>query len=325
MVDWGIEGKSAMLKVLDVSKTYKKPLVRALSDVSFSISRGETVGLVGPNGAGKTTLIKIILSLLIPSGGTVEIGGMNVRDHRYEVLRKIGATLEGARNLYWRLSLRDNLLYFGQIKGVPASVINHRIPDILGSLHLDGLDRRLVGTFSSGQKQRAALAVALIHSPNILILDEPTATLDIPSIDDLVAVLTALRQEQNLTLLISSHNLAFVQSVVDRVLFIDKGHLVGDMPISELERRNAEGAYLFTLEAREGLRSKVTKLFPEAQLWEKGENLDVVMAVPPGDTLSSFLGKMEKHGITVLSAERLNKDLLTVYHEMLGEGTTHDE
>ncbi len=314
-----------MLKVIDVSKTYRKPLVRALADVSFTVSRGETVGLVGPNGAGKTTLMKIILSLLIPSGGRVEIGGMDVLEHRYEVLRRVGATLEGARNLYWRLSLRDNLLYFGQIKGVSASVINRRMPHILEALRLDGLDRRLVGTLSSGQKQRAALAAALIHSPDILILDEPTATLDIPSIDDLMAVLTELKQEQNLTILISSHNLAFVQSVVDRVLFIDKGHLVGDMPISELERRNAEGAYLFTLEAREGLRSRVTKLFPEVQLWENGENLDMVMAIPPGETLSSFLGKMEEHGITVLSAERLNKDLLTVYHEMLGEGKTRDE
>ncbi len=315
-----------MLEVVDVSKTYKKPLVKALSGVSFTISRGETVGLVGPNGAGKTTLIKIILALLIPSGGTIEIGGLNVQKHRYEVLRTVGATLEGARNLYWRLSLRDNLLYFGQIKGVPSSVIDQRAPDVLEALHLNGLERRLVGTLSSGQKQRAALAVALIHSPDILLLDEPTSGLDVPSIDALVSVLTGLKRDRDLTVLISSHNLGFVQSIVDRVLFIDKGHLVGDMPIAELERKNAEDSYLFTLQAREGLRSMVTALFPEAQLWEKGEDLDMVMAIPSGETLSSFLIKLEEKGITVLSAERLNKDLLTVYHEMLEEGkTTHDE
>ena len=315
-----------MLEVVDVSKTYKKPLVKALSGVSFTISRGETVGLVGPNGAGKTTLIKIILALLIPSGGTIEIGGLNVQKHRYEVLRTVGATLEGARNLYWRLSLRDNLLYFGQIKGVPSSIIDQRAPDVLEALHLNGLERRLVGTLSSGQKQRAALAVALIHSPDILLLDEPTSGLDVPSIDALVSVLTGLKRDHDLTVLISSHNLGFVQSIVGRVLFIDKGHLVGDMPIAELERKNAEDSYLFTLQAREGLRSMVTALFPEAQLWEKGEDLDMVMAIPSGETLSSFLIKLEEKGITVLSAERLNKDLLTVYHEMLEEGkTTHDE
>ena len=315
-----------MLEVVDVSKTYKKPLVKALSGVSFTISRGETVGLVGPNGAGKTTLIKIILALLIPSGGTIEIGGLNVQKHRYEVLRRVGATLEGARNLYWRLSLRDNLLYFGQIKGVPSSVIDQRAPDVLEALHLNGLERRLVGTLSSGQKQRAALAVAFIHFPDILILDEPTSGLDVPSIDALVSVLTGLKRDHDLTVLISSHNLGFVQSIVGRVLFIDKGHLVGDMPIAELERKNAEDSYLFTLQAREGLRSMVTALFPEAQLWEKGEDLDMVMAIPSGETLSSFLIKLEEKGITVLSAERLNKDLLTVYHEMLEEGkTTHDE
>ncbi len=294
--------------------------------MSFTISRGETVGLVGPNGAGKTTLMKIILALLIPSGGTIEIGGLNVQKHRYEVLRRVGATLEGARNLYWRLSLRDNLLYFGQIKGVPASLVAQRVPDVLEALHLNGLERRLVGTLSSGQKQRAALAVAFIHFPDILILDEPTSGLDVPSIDALVSVLTGLKRDHDLTVLISSHNLGFVQSIVDRVLFIDKGHLVGDMPIAELERKNAEDSYLFTLQAREGLRSMVTALFPEAQLWEKGEDLDMVMAIPSGETLSSFLIKLEEKGITVLSAERLNKDLLTVYHEMLEEGkTTHDE
>ncbi len=308
-----------MLEVVDVRKTYKKPPIEALTGVSFTISTGETVGLVGPNGAGKTTLIKIILTLLLPSGGVVRIGGMDVQEHRYAVLRKIGATLEGARNLYWRLSLLDNLLYFGQIKGMPASIVARRAPDVLEALRLKGLERRLVGTLSSGQKQRAALAAALIHSPDILILDEPTSGLDVPSIDALASVLSDLKRNQDLTVLISSHNLGFVQSIVDRVLFIDEGHMVGDMTIDELERKGVEDAYLFTLQDRAGLRSKVVALFPEAQLWEKDGNLEMAMSVPKGETLSSFLRKLEEKGITVLSAERLNKDLLTVYHEMLGE------
>ena len=308
-----------MLEVVDVRKTYKKPPIEALAGVSFTVSRGETVGLVGPNGAGKTTLIKIILTLLLPSGGVVRIGGMDVQEHRYAVLRKIGATLEGARNLYWRLSLLDNLLYFGQIKGMPASIVARRAPDVLEALRLKGLERRLVGTLSSGQKHRAALAAALIHSPDILILDEPTSGLDVPSIDALASVLSDLKRNQDLTVLISSHNLGFVQSIVDRVLFIDEGHMVGDMTIDELERKGVEDAYLFTLQDRAGLRSKVVALFPEAQLWEKDGNLEMAMSVPKGETLSSFLRKLEEKGITVLSAERLNKDLLTVYHEMLGE------
>ena len=308
-----------MLEVVDVRKTYKKPPIEALAGVSFTVSRGETVGLVGPNGAGKTTLIKILLTLLLPSGGVVRIGGMDVQEHRYAVLRKIGATLEGARNLYWRLSLLDNLLYFGQIKGMPASIVARRAPDVLEALRLKGLERRLVGTLSSGQKQRAALAAALIHSPDILILDEPTSGLDVPSIDALASVLSDLKRNQDLTVLISSHNLGFVQSIVDRVLFIDEGHMVGDMTIDELERKGVEDAYLFTLQERAGLRSKVVALFPEAQLWEKDGNLEMAMSVPKGETLSSFLRKLEEKGIAVLSAERLNKDLLTVYHEMLGE------
>ncbi len=308
-----------MLEVVDVRKTYKKPPIEALTGVSFTISTGETVGLVGPNGAGKTTLIKIILTLLLPSGGVVRIGGMDVQEHRYAVLRKIGATLEGARNLYWRLSLLDNLLYFGQIKGMPASIVARRAPDVLEALRLKGLERCLVGTLSSGQKQRAALAAALIHSPDILILDEPTSGLDVPSIDALASVLSDLKRNQDLTVLISSHNLGFVQSIVDRVLFIDEGHMVGDMTIDELERKGVEDAYLFTLQDRAGLRSKVVALFPEAQLWDKDGNLEMAMSVPKGETLSSFLRKLEEKGITVLSAERLNKDLLTVYHEMLGE------
>ncbi len=314
-----------MLEVINVSKTYKRSQVKALVDVSFSISQGETVGLVGPNGAGKTTLIKSILSLLIPSRGMVKIGGMDVQTHRYRVLKQVGAVLEGARNLYWRLSLRDNLLYFGQIRGVPASVIERRMPDVLEALDLEGLERRLVGDLSSGQKQRAALAVALIHSPAILILDEPTSGLDVPSVDALVSVLVGLKRERDLTVLLSSHNLAFVQSVVDRVLFIDKGHLVEDMSISELEDVEAGNSYLFTLKAQGGLRSKVMRLFPEAKLQWKGENPGIVMTIPPEETLSSFVSRLEKEGITVLSAERLNKDLMSIYHEMLDEEAPRDD
>ncbi len=225
----------SMISISHVSKSYKKPLVRALNDVSFSVKRGESVGLLGPNGAGKTTLIKSISGLINFSAGKITIDGIDASSRRGKTLRLLGVVLDGSRNLYWRLTVRQNLVYFGMIRGMSYSQTKSRIPKILDLMQLGEFSNYQVGLLSSGQKQKASIAAALVHNPSFLILDEPTNGLDIPSMDNLSRVLNTLRDEMNIGILISSHNLSFVQQVSQKVVFINKGKIVDILGIDDVK------------------------------------------------------------------------------------------
>jgi len=224
-----------MISISHVNKTYKKPPIHAVCDVSFSIKKGEVVGLLGPNGAGKTTLIKSISGLITFSEGNIIVDGFNINRQRRKALKQLGVVLDGTRNLYWRLTVRQNLEYFGMIRGMSHSQMKKKIPEVLELMEMEKFLNRQVGTLSSGQKHRVYIAAALIHNPSFLILDEPTNGLDVPSMDNLVSVLNNLRNEMNIGMLISSHNLSFVQRIVQRVIFINKGHVIGNLSIDEVK------------------------------------------------------------------------------------------
>ncbi len=237
-ISWG--GVETTIAISHLSKSYKKPPIRALRDVSFSFEKGETIGLLGPNGAGKTTLIKCVCGLIDFSEGSITVEGLDVKRELRKVLRRLGVVLDGARNLYWRLTVRQNLEYFGMIRGMSGSKTKERISEVLSSMKIESLSNRQVNTLSSGQKRKVSIAAALIHNPLFLILDEPTTGLDIPSIDNLVEVLNGLR-ETNIGMLISSHDLSFVRRVAQRNVFISAGRVVGDIGREELKEFGSEG------------------------------------------------------------------------------------
>ncbi len=229
-----------MISISHVSKTYKNPHILALNDISFSLKRGETAGLLGPNGAGKTTLIKSISGLVTFSKGTITVDEFDVNRQLRKVLKRLGIVLDGSRNLYWRLTVRQNLEYFGMIRGMSHSQVKDRMSEVLELMKLGELSNNQVGTLSSGQKHKVCIATALIHEPAFLILDEPTNGLDVPSMDNLVDVLNDLQNEMSIGILISSHNLPFVQRVAQRIVFINKGRVIGDLGIDETKKFDSE-------------------------------------------------------------------------------------
>lgn len=307
-----------MLEVFNVSKVYSQSGVKALDSVSLSIADQEIVGFLGPNGAGKTTLVKIIAGLVIPSGGEVTIAGFDVQRRRYAALRHLGVVLEGARNLYWPLSVRDNILYFGAIKGISAGAIRHRLPELLKLLQLEGFADRKVGSLSSGQKQRAAIATALVHDPSVLILDEPTNGLDIPSVDNFIDVLQTLCSQKRVTMLVSSHNLGFVQEVVSSTIFIDKGRLIGTLSINELKSFPQGEHYVLTLEEDSAFDLSRTKdLFPGTTVHFDPIKDTLLVNVRPSESLSDYLSAILDIGIKIRSAERLDSSLENVYRQLL--------
>ena len=205
----------------------------ALSDVSVHIRPGERVALLGPNGSGKTTLVKCIASLLTPTQGRITVQGEDVSKSRV-FLGHLGAVLEGSRNVYWRLTPYENARYFARLRGRQD---DRRIRELLERFEVPGAFTSEVGKLSTGNKQKVAIVCALVHDPSLLLLDEPTLGLDVDAVAQLKRTMRGLCEEQPATLLVTSHDLGFVEDVCDRFLVISQGRIVFDGSLASLKAR----------------------------------------------------------------------------------------
>lgn len=203
-----------------------KPQVEALRDVSFDVHEGEIFGLIGPNGAGKTTLTKIVATLVQPTSGEVTVRGFDsVRDDR-NVRAQVGLATAEERSFYWRLTAEQNLMFFARLIGLSDSEATRRIIELLQQLDLIDLATRRFGEMSTGNKQRLALARALLASPPVLLLDEPTRSLDplaASRMRDLIRSLTG--GDRPVSILLTSHNLPEVEELCERVAIINGGRI----------------------------------------------------------------------------------------------------
>ena len=213
--------ETAVLRVQQLSKSYAQ--LRAVNDVSFQIARREILGLLGPNGAGKTTIINTILGVLAPTAGVIRIGVFDVARQRAAALARanfaaVYATLPG------NLTVRENLRFFGLIYSVHD--LSERIELLLEQFDLKALADTKCGVLSSGEQTRVALAKALLNSPELLLLDEPTASLDPSAAQAIRGHIRALAQRGDCGILWTSHNIYEVEEVCDRVLFLSRGKLL---------------------------------------------------------------------------------------------------
>lgn len=212
---------TVVLEVHNVRKSYGSHV--AVDGISFSVKRGEIVGFLGPNGAGKTTTIQMLLGITTPNGGTISYFGENFATHRESCLQRINTT-SAFNTLMGRISVRENLLVFAEL----YQVVNARakIAQLLEQLEASGLAGRLYKDLSSGQKTRVNLVKALLNDPEILLMDEPTASLDPDIADKTLTLIEALRKERNLSILYTSHNMSEISRICDRVIFLDHGKIV---------------------------------------------------------------------------------------------------
>jgi ABC-2 type transport system ATP-binding protein len=241
-----------VLSVNDLCKSYARLL--AVDHVSFAVGRNEILGLLGPNGAGKTTIINSVLGVLAPTSGAIHIGGIDVARRRSLALAKtnfaaVYATLPG------NLTIAQNLRVFGLIYGVRG--LWRRIEEVLEEFELRHLRDKKCGLLSSGEQTRAALAKALLNRPELLLLDEPTASLDPSAAQIIRARITKLAREGNRGILWTSHNMLEVEEVCDRVLFLSHGKILleGDPKRLPHEHGAATLEELFIRFAREPLAS----------------------------------------------------------------------
>ncbi len=210
--------------------------VAAVEDVSLTVGRGEVVGLLGPNGAGKTTTLRMLAGILHPDEGRILLGGADIAASPLAAKQRIGF-LSGDTQLYHRMTAREVLRYFGRLYGMTAGNLEKRIEELVKSLEIAPFADRLCNTLSSGQKQRANIARAFLHEPDVLILDEPTAALDVVSGQ---FIIEAIRKQkaQGRAILFSTHIMGEAEYLCDRILLLHQGRIVDGGTLEELLGRS---------------------------------------------------------------------------------------
>jgi ABC-2 type transport system ATP-binding protein len=293
--------------------------VRALRGVDLQVRPGEIFGLLGPNGAGKTTLLKILSCLVLPDRGRAVVAGFDTTDE-YRVKPNIGLIHPDERSFYWRLSARENLRFFATLYDVPARRAGPRIEHLLEKLDLLEVADRRFSDFSSGMKQRLAIARALLHDPPILLMDEPTRSLDPAAALSLrTFVREELQRRDGKTILLATHNLREAETLCDRIAILVRGRIRQVGTVEEVRRWGAEDRR-FRLEVGSwpaGLAGPFRILSDEAS--DGGRRVDLVLE--PGASLDDLLRLLIGAGISIRACDRVEPDLEEAFAKILGEAT----
>ena len=295
--------------------------VLAVDDVSLSVEQGAIVGLLGPNGAGKTTLIKCALGIVLPDAGSVRVFGRDVSDGRRAAYADVDAMLEGARNDYWRLTVRENLRYFATIAGVDPDSVRARHDRLLDRLELTEKADTPVRELSRGMKQKVSLASVLAGGASLVFLDEPTLGLDVESSRTLRRELRRLAREEGLTIVLSSHDMAVIEDVCDRVVMMAGGRIVADDTVGALlagtERdtlriasADIDEPVIATLRERFDVRA--VDAGPDAN---DPTSVEVAAA---GEALYDLMDALREAGVTVEDIETVRPELEDVFVDLTG-------
>jgi ABC-2 type transport system ATP-binding protein len=223
-----MEGET-IIKVEHLAKRFGT--FEAVKDVSFSVNRGDVFGFLGPNGAGKSTTIRCLLSLITPDAGSIKLFGKSFKTDRSAILSNIGSIIEKP-DFYKYLSAQKNLEIFARVSGVVVS--KKEIQEMLEFVGLGDRGKHKLGGFSHGMKQRLGIAQTLLHKPDLIILDEPTTGLDPQGIIEIRNLILRLKNEQNKTILLSSHQLSEIELIANRMVIINQGRSIVEGSVSDL-------------------------------------------------------------------------------------------
>jgi ABC-2 type transport system ATP-binding protein len=237
-------GSDTIIEVSDLTKFYRD--IPAVNHISFEVKRGEIFGFLGPNGAGKTTTIKMLTGLIQPTEGTARIQGKDIRTHIVEIKKMIGVVTEDS-NLYDELSVLDNLQFVGQLYGVSQNDREKRTGELLKRFDLESKGESKFATLSKGMKRKVTIAAALIHSPLVVFLDEPTTGLDVLSARILRALIKELKA-LGVTIFLTTHYIEEAEKLCDRVAILVNGTIkTVDTPgnlITKTNSKNLEEAFI---------------------------------------------------------------------------------
>jgi len=304
----------------------ERKVIHALRGVSFRVRWGEVFGLLGPNGAGKTTTVKIITTLLLPDGGKAYVNGFDVVNDPIKVRESIGVVLNVERGFFWKLTGRENLKYFGMLRGLKGRELEEAINRVVRLVGLDRLKSvdKLYEEYSLGMKARLALARALLHDPPILILDEPTLGLDPPAAREIRELLIRLAKDEGKGVMVTTHNMFEAEIICDYVAIISSGKITAQGTIHKLKRLVADkipisikfsGRTSMSTDTLTELLSKVT-LSPHIHVKEVKEGFEARILVENGSeekTIASSINALISKGFTIRRAEVMEPSLEDVF------------
>ena len=315
-----VDPDEAAIHVDGLAKTFDSgaEAVTAVEDVSFAVEPGEVVGLLGPNGAGKTTMIKSILGLVLPDEGEARVHGTDVHDHPRQAYEHVDAMLEGARNDYWRLTVRENLRYFAAIRGQDPDAVGDRHAALLEHLDLAEKADTAVRDLSRGMKQKVTLASVLAGDVSVAFLDEPTLGLDVESSLKLRRELTRLVDERGLTLVLSSHDMEVIEDVCDRVIIMNEGRVIVDDTVENLLAGFETQGYRITVRgADETTLDDLRERFDLTDIERVDGRVRFEVAADTA-TFYRLTDAMEAHGLDLAGVETVQPDLAEAFVEMTG-------
>lgn len=303
---------TAVIKTIRLTKAYGDQI--AVDNLQMNVNQGQIYGFLGQNGAGKTTTIRMLLGLIKPTQGQIEIFGENLLEKQREILKRIGSIVEFS-GFYENLTARENLLIHAKLKGV------HKKNAVEEALEIAGLQaetKKRVGQFSLGMKQRLGIARAILHHPELLILDEPTNGLDPIGIKEIRRLIKSLAVERKITILISSHILTEVEQLADHIGIIHQGKLLEEISFNELRKRN-----------RKYLEFQVSDESKAAMLMEKHFAIFDYEVHDEGNIrVYSHIGEQSKlnklfveHGIDVFKITTSEDRLEDYFIKLIGGGT----
>lgn len=223
-----------MLELNNVSKKFKSSTV--VDNLSFTVSKGEIIGLLGENGAGKTTTLRMISTMLKITKGEISINGINVKSNAEKVRKEIGILFGGDVGLYDRLTGRENIRYFANLYGMNKKETDIRIDELAKNFGMTEYIDKPVGKYSRGMKQKISISRSIVHNPSVMLFDEPTTGLDV-SAARIIQDFILQCKEENKIILFSSHSMKEVEKLCDKVVIINKGNLIENCTLQELKEK----------------------------------------------------------------------------------------
>ncbi len=303
-----------MIEVKNLTKYYGEHV--GIQDISFEVKRGEILRFLGPNGAGKTTTMKILSSYMPPTSGTAMVCGFDVFEDAQEVKKRVGYLPEHPP-LYLDQTVNDYLLFVSEIKGVPSDKRRRAIENVIEKCGLGDVKGRLIGNLSKGYRQRVGIAQAMIHEPEVLILDEPTIGLDPKQIQEIRELIRALGSDH--TIILSTHILQEVTMLCKRVVIINRGRLVAADTFEQLSSHLTKGVKVLLKVGKtdSDILSKLKSIDGVKETNERGDGSYIIEMEEGMDVRNKISEMVVKNGMDLLELRQLSMSLEEIYVRLI--------
>jgi ABC-2 type transport system ATP-binding protein len=313
----------AEIDIRGLRKIYKNKnqSVEALRGITFQVEKGEITGLLGPNGAGKTTTIKCILGLVKPTEGEIVVEDKDVVRYPKWAARNISAVLEGNRNIFWRMTVYENLKFFSMLQGIPVRWAKGRIEELIEKFGLQEKRNTQARHLSRGMQQKLAVAAAFVKDTPVLLLDEPTLGLDVEASYELREMIKDFAKEEGKTVLLTSHDMGVVEDLCKRVIIINQGRIVADDTVENLKSLFRVVAFNVEIDGDipDGLVEEIGQLFFRVEVQKNMGAPSVTVELKDFNRFYDLIEIMRSKGVKIRNIRSIEPDFEKVYLKIVKE------